>query len=100
MRDFEYLNKKRLDVLKAVSPICEAFGITNYDYEISETGQKEVLRINDTRIGCSCNSISAVVNELIGYLFVKIWCRDRYLGAFDTQTKNVIRQYWIKEADL
>ena len=97
MRDFEYLKTKRVEVLEAIKPICDAFKITDYDYEISETGQKEILRINSTRIGCSCNSVSAVVNELIGYIFIKRWCRDRYLGAFKTQTQNVIKQYWIKE---
>lgn len=98
MRDFEYLKTKRIEVLEAIKPMCEAFGITDYDYEISETGAKEVLRLNNTRIGCSCNSVSAVVNELIGYIFINRWCRSRYLGAFSTQVKNVIKQYWIEVA--
>ena len=97
MRDFEYLKAKRIEVLEAIKPICDAFKITDYDYEIREMGHKEVLRVNDTRIGCSCNSVRAVVNELIGYIFIKRWCHDNYLGAFSTQAKNVIRQYWMKE---
>jgi hypothetical protein len=96
--DFEYLKVKRIKVLEVIKPICDAFRISNYDYEISETGQREILRINSTQIGCSCNSTSAIVNELIGYIFITRWCRSRYLGAFSTQVKNVIKQYWVDES--
>ena len=96
MTDFECLKEKRLEVLKAIKPICDAFEISNYDYEITEEGLREFLRLNDTRIGCSCNSVRAVVTELIGYIFIKRWCHDRGLGAFETQTSNVIKQYWLK----
>lgn len=96
MRELEYLKKKRVEVLDAIKPICDAFGITDYDYEVKESGQTELLRIKNTKIGCSCNSISAIVDELIGYIFVTRWCRNRYLGTFKTQTLNVIREYWIK----
>lgn len=89
------INNKRIEVLEAIEPICKAFGIKEYDYVIKETGQRETLIINKTKIGCSCNSISAVINELIGYIFINIWCRDRSLGTFSTQTKNVIKRYWI-----
>ncbi len=95
MKNLENLQKKRLDVLKAIKPICEAFNITDYDYIVKETGQTETLRIHDTRIGCSCNSNEAVVMELIGWIFVKIYCRNRHIGAFKTQTLNVIKQYWL-----
>lgn len=66
----EDLNKKRNEVLEAIAPICAAFKIDDYDYIVSEAGQHETLRIYDTRIGCSCNSIDAVIDEFIGYLFV------------------------------
>ena len=89
------MEKKRSEVMKAIKPICEAFNIKDYDYEIKETGQREALRIGEIRIGCSCNSISATIDELIGYLFITRWCRNRSLGTFSTQCKNVIRQHWI-----
>lgn len=95
MRDMEYLQLKRLEVLNRIRPICEAFQITDYDYELKDTGRIEILRIEDTRIACSMNSISAIVNELIGYIFIKIWCHDRSLGAFEAQTKKIITQYWV-----
>jgi len=65
MLDKSYLIGKRIDVLEEIGEICDAFEITNYDYTI-ENGI-ERLRINDTYIGCSCNSIEGVVNELIGF---------------------------------
>ena len=91
-----YLETKRLEVLKEIKPICEAYGITKYDYIVDEIGQHETLIIYNTRIGCSSNSISAIIQELTGYIFLMKW-RDRWLGSFDTQTKNVIKRYWIKE---
>lgn len=97
MRNMEYLQAKRLDVLKEIKPICEAFNIRDYDYIVNPTGQTEILRIYDTKIGCSSNSILAVKNELIGLIFIKEWCRYRSLGAFSTQTMNVIKRYWIEE---
>lgn len=92
--DKDYLIEKRLKVLEEIKPICEAFGITDYDYTIGEDERCEELHINGTVIGCGLNSISATVNELIGYIFIRIWCRSRCLGAFETQTKNVIKRYW------
>ncbi len=95
-RDMEYLQSKRLEVLEIIKPMCEVFGIKKYDYVVSETGQSEKLVIYDTEIGCSSNSISAIVQELVGWIFITRW-RDRYLGAFQTQTTNVIKRYWIEK---
>ena len=91
----EQLEAKRIEVLEAIKPICEAFKINDYDYEVKDSGQRETLRIGNTRIGCSRNSISAVIDELVGYIFIMRW-RDRNLGAFSVQTKNVIKRWWIK----
>lgn len=89
----DYLIEKRIEVLEAIKPICEAFGIEGYDYEIDDG--RETLRINNTGIGCSCNSISAVVDELVGYIFINTFCKNRSLGAFEKQVKNRIKEYWI-----
>jgi hypothetical protein len=89
------LQEKRIQVLEEIKPICEVFGIKDYDYIVYEKNRRETLIINDTSIGCSCNSIDAVVDELIGYIFINRWCRHRSLGAFGTQTKNVIKRYWL-----
>lgn len=89
----EYLVEKRLSVLEAIKPICEAFKITDYDYEIENNYER--LRIYDTRIGCTCNSISAIIDELVGYIFVCRF-RERWLGHFKKQTFNMIKEYWIE----
>lgn len=91
----EYLEGKKIKVLKTIKPICETFGIKDYDYIIEESSLAEYLKINNTKINCSLNSIDAVIDELIGYIFIAKWCRNRSLGAFSTQTKNVITQYWV-----
>ena len=88
MSDYlKYLQEKRAEVLKKIKPICEAFG--------SDKGQTEILRIGTTKIGCSWNSIDAVVQELVGYLFV-FYFRERALGHFKTQVFNEIKCYWLK----
>ena len=90
-----YLEKKRVEALEAIKPICEAFGIKEYDYLISETGQRETLVLNGQKIGCTADSIDSIIDEVIGYIFICRYCRNRSIGVFSTQTKNVIRQYWI-----
>lgn len=96
MDNLEYLQNKRKTVLENIKPICDAFGILSYDYIVSDEGQSEILQIYDTKICCSENSISAVIDELIGWIFVKIYCKNRYIGAFKIQTLNQIKKYWIK----
>ena len=94
----EQLIKKRAEILLEIKPIMKAFNIDDYDYIIKESGQRETLRIYDTEIGCSCNSIGAVIDEIIGWLFVKSFCKNRSIGAFRTQTLNSVKRYWIKGA--
>ncbi len=99
MRDMRYvkhLEEKRLRVLKEIKPICEAFAITDYDYEINDDRYTEVLRLNNTKINCSINSISAIIDEVIGYLFINYYCENRSLGEFETQVKNRITRTWMK----
>lgn len=93
----QYLKEKRQTVLDTIKPICKAFGIEEYNYTYSEDGHNEELVVEGQAIGCSCNSIGAIVDELIGYIFIKCYCKNSYLGAFDRQTKNYIKRYWLKE---
>lgn len=97
----EYYYDKRVGVLETIKPICEAFGINEYDYiiDFSKNAKcpNEQLILNGQKIGCCCNSKSAVVDELIGYIFIKRWCHNNSLGVFSTQCKNVITRYWITE---
>ncbi len=99
MRDMKYLEEKRLKVLEEIKPICEAFAITDYDYEINDDIYTEVLRLDNTKINCSINSISAIIDEVIGYLFINYYCENRSLGAFETQVKNRITSTWMKKVE-
>lgn len=36
MEEFEYLQKKRLQVLEEIKPICDAFNIKDYDYIVQK----------------------------------------------------------------
>lgn len=100
MNDKEYLESKRIKVLETIKPICEAFNIKDYDYIVNVPNQNEILRIYDTYIGCCSNSIEAIINELIGFIVIRIYCRNNSFGAFDKQTKNYIKRYWINEDRL
>jgi len=95
MMSNEQREAKKLEVMNAIKPICEAFGIKNFEYIMTE--HTERLRLNNTLIGCYSNSVSAVIDEVIGYIFVARYCKNRYIGAFRTQTLNCIREHWIKE---
>ena len=95
----EYMMKKKQEIIESLTPKLNAWGVTDFDYEytLSETKrhtQSEWLRIETDYIGCHSNSVSAVEDEALGWLFIRVWCRNRNLGAFKTQTKNVIKQYW------
>lgn len=91
MANYKYLISKREEILKTIKPMCDAFGITNYDYIVGADSYSETLKLDDTLINCSCDSIEAVINELIRYIVIT---RDIYLGAFDTQTKHYIKSHW------
>lgn len=93
MNDKEYLEQKRLEVLEEIKPICEVFNI-EYDYIIGKYGTfSETLVLNRQEIGCSMNSISAVKIELIGYIFVKYYCKENW-WYHKPQTLKYIKQYW------
>lgn len=105
MKDFYYINEpfiedknayrdsKRKTVLETIKPICDAFGISDYDYILND--KYERLVIEGTQIGCYCNSIGATVRELITYLFVMY--ASNKLHCFKTQTLNQLKQYWINQ---
>lgn len=94
----EYYKNKRDLVLETIKPICEVFGITDYDYvtKFDNNGNvSERLIIEGQAIGCACNSIYATVNELIGYIWVRSGACDK-VCYFRTQTLNQVKKYWIQ----
>lgn len=98
--DIEFYKKgKRKTVLKTIKPICEAFGISDYDYILND--EQERLVIEGTQIDCRYNSIVATVRELIVFIFVKCGCGWDKSVAIKAQTFNqLINQLkccWIEE---
>ena len=90
---YEYYAKKTKRISEQIAPICKAFNINDYGYEVEENGN-ETLVLNGQKIGCTGNSVDAVIDELIAYVFINRYCRNRSLGAFEKQTKNHIMRYW------
>ena len=96
MNDWNYLKEKRIKVLEEIKPYCELFGIIDYEYFVNTKTGGEVLKLNDTYIGCAANSISAIIDEVIGYIIINRYCKNRSFGAFRKQTMNDIKSYWIE----
>lgn len=87
----KYLKEKRLEILEYIKPICEVFNI-EYDYVIGKHGDfSETLILNGQEIGCSMNSMFAVKEEVIGYIFVNHYNRWWY---HKPHTLKAIKSYW------
>lgn len=96
----QYLEEKRMKVLSTIIPVLRPFGITKVDYEFNLETYQETLVIDDTRIGCTCNSLEAILQEVIGYLFIKTWVPSSRILAYDPCVDHcigIITHYWVKE---
>ena len=91
---YMYYSDKVRQISEKIEPICKAFNINDYGYEVEENCN-EYLVLDGTKIGCTGNSVSAVVDELIAYVFITRYCSNRNLGAFHKQTINHIKRYWL-----
>ena len=91
----DFLIEKRKKILEEIKPYCKLFGITDYDYFVNTNTGGEILKLNNTYIGCTSNSVMAVVDEFIGYIIINRYCRNRSFGAFRKQTMNAIKEYWL-----
>lgn len=83
---------KELEVINELNSIAALIGI-EIDYVIDKENNREYLVCNDTKICTNGTSIRGIREEFFGYVFLNEW-RNRYLGAFDKQTRNYIKQYW------
>ena len=96
MKDF-YLERetqdktKRERVLEVIKPICEVFGITDYDYILND--EKERLVVEGQEIGTRLNSIGATVMELINYIWINTVAENRSF-CFEKQCLNSLKRYW------
>lgn len=90
------LKQVRDEVLKTIKPICKVFGICDYDYIVGYA--HEFLRIGNVKINCTFNSSDAILNELIGYLFVKYYASMNYTGNSD-EVIEIIKSKWQVQDD-
>lgn len=90
-------DSKKERVIEMITPMLKAFKINNFDYEVDLENGKEILVINNQKICCTWNSMGAIKCEVIGYLFVNIWCKHRYLGTFETQSLNRVKEFWMRK---
>lgn len=90
----EYLKVKRNEVLYAIKPICKYFRIEHYDYIVDTNPYTETLKLNNTYIGCTSDSLEAIINELISYIVIK---RKIDLGTFKNQTIKYLKRHWGKD---
>lgn len=88
----QYKENKRQLILDTIKPICEVFDIVSYDYICQDYYEK--LIIDGQQIGCTGNSIGAVVTELINYIWINIVAENKDIGAFKKQTLNTLKRYW------
>lgn len=95
MDNKEYLKLKRETVLNTIKPICKAFEIDNYDYIIKDG--REYLLVEDTEIGCSMNSISATVRQLVNYIWMNIVYPNMYIAGTEENIYKGLTQYWRKK---
>ena len=90
----EYLKETRIKVLELITPICELFRIVDYDYIVDGKIYRETLKLNNTYIDCTGDSLRTIINELISYIVVK---RKIDLGAFKNQTIKYLTRHWWKD---
>lgn len=83
---------KELEVIHELAGIAAVLDI-KIDYVIDKENNREYLVCDDTKICANGTSISGIREEFFGYVFLKEW-KNRYLGAFDKQTRNYIKRYW------
>lgn len=72
------LKELRQKVVEKIKPICSAFEIYDYDFLVGYGNQ--CLKLNNVKINCTYNSEEAILNELIGYLFVTKYAEMNYIG--------------------
>jgi len=81
----KYLEFKQKQVMRMIEPICHAFQIYNFDYDV--TNEIETLILEGQEIACSMNSYEAIIEEVLGYIIVK-----KYQRHLDDDLKNKLHE--------
>lgn len=89
--------RREREIKKAIKPFCKIFGI-KYEYFIIMPNV-ELLYLNGQQIKCTGDTVEQIRDKVIAYIFVKYYCKNNSIGAFQSQTLNVIKKDWIKQKE-
>lgn len=89
------MKSKKEEVIEELGEIAKLLNI-KLDYVEDKEKNREYLVCDNTKICTNATSVYGIREEFFGYVFLLEWKR-RYLGAFDKQTRNYIKQYWYDE---
>lgn len=80
--------------LEAIEPIAKALNI-------KVQADDRFLYLNGQAIGIVCNSTWATVNEFIGYAFLTVWMKDKYMYCkVSDELRDRIKRYWFTPEQL
>ena len=80
--------------LEAIGPMAKALNI-------QVRADDRFMYLNGQAIGIGCNSTWATVNEFIGYAFLKVWMKDKYMYCeLSDDLRDRIRRYWFTPEQL
>lgn len=80
--------------LEAIEPMAKSLNI-------QVRADRKFLYLNGQAIGIGCNSAYATINEFIGYAFLKVWMKDKYMHCEVTEElRNRIKRYWFTPEEL
>lgn len=80
--------------LEAIEPIAKALNI-------HVRADEKFLYLNGQAIGIGCNSAYATINEFIGYAFLMVWMKDKYMYCEVTEElRDRIKRYWFTPEQL
>lgn len=80
--------------LEAIEPIAKVLNI-------QVSADDKFLYLNGQAIGIWCNSAWATVNEFIGYAFLTVWMKDKYMYCdMSDELLDRIKRYWFTPEQL
>ena len=65
------MENKKKEILAKIESLMNLNNITDYEYIVIDNPWFEILRIEDTYINVSANSMMATLNEVLAYLILK-----------------------------
>lgn len=80
--------------LEGIEPMAKALNI-------QVRADNRFLYLNGQAIGIGCNSAYATINEFIGYAFLTVWMKDKYMYCeLSDELRDRIKRYWFTPEQL